>query len=550
MRLYGFILGILTGLYLKISIALFFLIIWIIYIIFIITKKKYKRYLKLVFKKKFIIIFFISMMISNIYIIYLEKRYNDFYKLDGEDIILKAKVISNKKENDYTYEYIIITNTGRKFLLYTRKTNNVVLEYGDIIYIKGVYSKPEGSRNYKGFNYAQYLKTKGICGSINSEINNIKVLDRNTVNKISTFCNKLKQECQNRINNLLPKESAGILMGVLFGEKTGINEETILDFQESSLAHILAVSGAHVSYIVLGVVFILKKFNVRKRCAYFITIFILILFMIITGFTASVTRACIMGIILLFSKILYRKIDLWNSISIAVLITLILNPYAINDVGFILSYGGVIGIIIFGKNVADILTKMNLNSKLINLINITLAVQIFLIPIMMVKFNMLSFNFVLSNLLVMPLLGVIIILGFIFLIISFKSMTLANFLAIFLNVFIKFLILIAEACSDITFLNIKVVTPYTFTIIIYYLFVFSSNYLYSLYISDYLRVYERKILENLKRIKIKKAITIIMCIFLFIICILVILKKIPKNLKVNMIDVGQRRLHIYTNTRE
>jgi len=490
------------------------------------------------------------MMISNIYIIYLEKRYNDFYKLDGEDIILKAKVISNKKENDYTYEYIIITNTGRKFLLYTRKTNNVVLEYGDIIYIKGVYSKPEGSRNYKGFNYAQYLKTKGICGSINSEINNIKVLDRNTVNKISTFCNKLKQECQNRINNLLPKESAGILMGVLFGEKTGINEETILDFQESSLAHILAVSGAHVSYIVLGVVFILKKFNVRKRCAYFITIFILILFMIITGFTASVTRACIMGIILLFSKILYRKIDLWNSISIAVLITLILNPYAINDVGFILSYGGVIGIIIFGKNVADILTKMNLNSKLINLINITLAVQIFLIPIMMVKFNMLSFNFVLSNLLVMPLLGVIIILGFIFLIISFKSMTLANFLAIFLNVFIKFLILIAEACSDITFLNIKVVTPYTFTIIIYYLFVFSSNYLYSLYISDYLRVYERKILENLKRIKIKKAITIIMCIFLFIICILVILKKIPKNLKVNMIDVGQRRLHIYTNTRE
>jgi len=346
----------------------------------------------------------------------------------------------------------------------------------------------------------------------------------------------------------LPKESAGILMGVLFGEKTGINEETILDFQESSLAHILAVSGSNVSYIILGIVFILNKFNMQKRWAYFITVFILLLFMVITGFTASVTRACIMGIILLLSKITYRKLDFWNSIAIAVLINLIFNPYVINDIGFILSYCGVIGIILFGKNVDDILTKMKMNSKIVNLISITLAVQIVLIPIIMLNFNILSFTFILSNLLAIPLIGIITILGFIVLIISFISMTLANFLAMFLNVFIKLLILIAEACSDITFLNITVVTPYTFTIIIYYLFVFSSNYLYSLYISDYLRVYERKILENFK--KIKKTITIIMCIFLFINYILVIFIKTPKKLNVNMIDVGQRGLHIFTNPTE
>ena len=497
-----------------------------------------------------LIIFIITSIISNIYISILEKQYCNFYELDGKGLIIQATVVSTRKENDYTYEYIIKTNTNKKLLLYTMKTNDVLLEYGDLISLEGTFSKPEGSRNYKGFDYSEYLKTKGIYGSLSIDGNKIIILDRNQGNKIVSLCNKLRKECQNKVSSFLPEENTGMLMGILFGDKTGISEEVVLNFQESSLAHILAVSGAHVSYIILGLVFILRKLNVQKRCAYFITVFVLVLFMIITGFTASVTRACIMGIVLLLSKVLYKKLDFWNSISIAVLITLVLNPYSINDVGFILSYGGVIGIIIFGKNVSEFLIKIKLNSKLVNLLNITLAVQLVLIPITMVKFNMLSFSFILSNLLAMPLLGVIIILGFIVLIISFISMTMAKFFAIFLNVFIKLLILIADACANISFLNITVVTPYIFTIFIYYLFIFYSNYLYSLYLSNYLRVYERKILESFKRLKTKKVIIIIIVIIICSNIIFVLYIKYPKDLRINMVDVGQRGLYIYTNSSE
>lgn len=550
MQLYGFILGIIYGLYFNVSIALIFFIIYCFYLILKKKKFRYKRYLKVFLPKRMLIIFIITSIISNIYISILEKEYCSFYELDGKELIIHATVVSTRKENDYTYEYIIKTKANKKLLLYIMKTNDVVLEYGDLIRLEGIFSKPEGSRNYKGFDYSEYLKTKGIYGILSIDEDKIIILEKNKGNKIVNLCNKLRQECYNKVNSFLPEGTAGLLMGILFGDKSGISEKIIISFQESSLAHILAVSGAHVSYIIVGIVFILKKVNFKKRLAYVITIFALLLFMVMTGFTASVIRACIMGIVLLLSKVLYKKLDFWNSISIAVLITLILNPYSINDVGFILSYGGVIGIIIFEKNVSDILIKIKLNSKLINLLNITLAVQLILIPITMIKFNILSFSFILSNLLAMPLLGVIIILGFIVLIISFISMTMAKFLAIFLNFFLRLLIIIAKTCANIYFLNVTVVTPYIFSIIIYYIFIFILNYLYSLHTSNYLRLYERKILESLKRLKIKKIIIMIICIVLISNIIFMLFVNYPKNLKVNMVDVGQRRLRIYTNSTE
>lgn len=64
--------------------------------------------------------------------------------------------------------------------------------------------------------------------------------------------------------------------------------------------------------------------------------------MFITGFTASVVRACIMGIISLFAKIIYRRVDILTSLSFSLIAILINNPYSIYDVGLLLSYSGTI----------------------------------------------------------------------------------------------------------------------------------------------------------------------------------------------------------------
>ena len=96
-----------------------------------------------------------------------------------------------------------------------------------------------------------------------------------------------------------------------------------------------------------GISYILSKSKISKRWIYIITIIGLLSFMFITGFSSSVTRACIMGSIALLANVFYKKQDSINCIAISMLIMLLYNPFIIYDIGFKLSYLATIGIILF-----------------------------------------------------------------------------------------------------------------------------------------------------------------------------------------------------------
>lgn len=98
----------------------------------------------------------------------------------------------------------------------------------------------------------------------------------------------------------------------------------------------------HVNYLVLGILFSLRKVDLGKRTIYIFTSIFLLFFMFLTGFTPSVVRACIMGILSLFAKIFYRKVDILTSISFSLCLILAYNPYSIFDIGLQLSYLGTI----------------------------------------------------------------------------------------------------------------------------------------------------------------------------------------------------------------
>ena len=93
----------------------------------------------------------------------------------------------------------------------------------------------------------------------------------------------------------------------MLGYKNDISEEIQENFRNASMAHILAVSGMHISYIVLGINITFKKIIGKKSIHIFLSILILIFYMFITNFSPSITRAGIMGILYLISKIIYRK---------------------------------------------------------------------------------------------------------------------------------------------------------------------------------------------------------------------------------------------------
>lgn len=532
--------------------------------------QRLKRYLKIIFNKKALITFMISLVIFNTYTIMLNKKYESFYKKVKENIEIEAVIISSCKTSEYYNSYTIKGKTAefknKKFILYVKKGTN--LEYGDRIKITGEFYEPEDSRNYKGFSYKKYLQTEKIYGTIKAE--KIEAKSKNNTFYLFKLSNSARDKIIKQIENILPEETSGLLAGLMLGDKTHISDELRLYFQKSSLAHILAVSGAHVSYIILGLTYFVSISKIPKKSGYIFIICVLIGFIFITNFSVSVIRACVMSIILIISKLLYRKIDIKNTIALSALIILTFNPYSINSVSMQLSYLGTIGVIFIAPVVQEIfsllliqLSKLwadrgvrpynkthkdkleKINNKITAIISVPIAAQIAILPIMIKNFNTISLTFLISNLIAMPLLGICIIGGYLLTIFSFISLNLAQKNGILFNIILKVLILIAKFCGNLKLSNIYVITPNTITITIYYTVMFTAISIASTKMRRsntslwdgkrreclYIRKYFRK--ANYKKIA-----TIILS--------LIIIIEIPYTnyngrLKIHFIDVGQRR---------
>ena len=486
----GYIIGILWGLCLKISIVPFYIFLIAIYIIIqlpyskkkfkILSIKRYFRYVKLIFKINIILIIIISSFISNLIIKIQENKYQNLFK-DGQELGLTAIVVSNKKEKEYYDRYKIKTTTNE--YLYINVDKKQKLEYGDKIFIKGIFQEPQTARNYKGFNYKEYLKTLKIYGTV--KVSTIKLLDKNCANKLMQISNSAFFKIKENIEKTYSSNISPIILGVMLGYTENIDEDIREDFSTSNISHVLAVSGMHISYIIILITKSTQKI-LGKRKSKIIASAVLMTYMFITGFSVSVVRASIMGILTCMSFIVYRKSDTLNNIAIAALITLINNPYSINSVSFLFTYGGTLGIIYFQPIVNKILKSVKIRNrkwkyvflriqrkceKIIDIIAVSLSAQIVIAPIMIINFNTIGIGFLLTNLLLSCVIGIIVMGGFFQILISFVSIKFAMAFAKLVEIPTNVLLLISK--MDLG--NFKAVTPDLYQVILYYLIICLST---------------------------------------------------------------------------
>lgn len=299
----AYILGIIWGLYIKNIVPLFIIIIAII----LIKKSKLNKYIKLLIPNKKLILIIIILILGFTYTLILEKSFKTKYKNIQEQIKVEGVIVSNVKEKEYKDEYIIKVksiNSNKKYnrthLKLSIKNNKNKLEYGDEIIFTGEFEEPDIQRNYRGFNYKQYLKTQKIYGLITT--NKIEKIEKGKYNKLLILINKINQKIVDKSNEILEKEEASLLTGILIGNKESLSKDIQESFRNSNLSHMLAVSGAHVTYVILGITMILKKSKINKKVSKVITIILLIIFIFLTGGTPSVTRACIMAIYIIIRK--------------------------------------------------------------------------------------------------------------------------------------------------------------------------------------------------------------------------------------------------------
>lgn len=534
----GYLIGILWGLYFKFSIVPYCILIIATYYIAkkiprrkkfkLISFHRYGRYLKLLINTKAIYILILCSIISNSIILFQNKAYRKAYQ-DGQIIKQIAIVISQKIEKPYYDLYQVKLIHSKPFNLYIQvEKNSKTLEYGDKIEVQGEYKKPSKKRNYGGYDDEQYLKTLKIVGRM--KVTKVKLLAKRQLNPILQLANKTKLQIEQKIENTFEQDKAAILKGLLIGDTTGIQEEIKQDFQTLNISHILAISGMHISYLIIGIQILFKKVLGKKKTK-IVTIVFLIFYMIITGFSPSVVRAAVMGMIAIGGGILNRKSDLANTIAISLFIILLYNPFLILNVGLQLSYLGTIGIIIFHPTILEILHFIPLK-KIRELMAVTLSAQIILLPIMLYHFNSIGIYFLISNLLVSIVIGPIILLGFLSLFIKMA--------AIPVNFGLSYLLFISK-WSELPFSKIYVPTPNVISIILYLISIVIVNQIYKIYHQNEFTLTKQRVkniialfyyrFQNQKKLYLKY--------FIMIFIIIISLFFLPKQLKIYFVDVGQ-----------
>lgn len=508
----GYIIGILWGLYFKTNIVPFYLFIIAIYIILnfvykkninsknefkLISIKRYFRYVKLIIKPSVLIVIILFSIISNIIIKFEESEYESIYIREGDTGEILCIIESNCEEKEYYNRYkvkVIEANMLKNFkykcfYIQVKKNTFQNLEYGDMIQICGNYRKAEGKRNYGGFDYKDYLKTKKIYGIIN--VSFVKKIGNRKANKIMMMANDITCKIKNNIDKTFKKETGEILKGLLLGDSSNIEENIKENFRNASMAHILAISGMHISYVVIGFTKILNKV-IGRRITKIIVIILLFVYMFLTGFSPSVIRATMMAILMIISNLFYRKNDFWTSISISLFLIIIYNPYLIMNIGLQLSYLGVTGIIIFQKTIFKILDnikirnkkykrkskiKMKTLEKFKEILSVSISAQITILPIILYHYNTFNPYFFISNILVSIIIEPIIILGFIFIFLSFISKFLSNIVAIFLEIGLQFIIFISNI-GKLPFSKIYIPTPSIWKISIFFISVIIIKEIY------------------------------------------------------------------------
>ncbi len=301
-------------------------------------------------------------------------------------------------------------------------------QYGDKLKITGELSAP---KDFEDFNYRDYLAKDGIYSVMYYP--KIQLLEKEKYmgpayaiySKVLKLKNKLRDSIY---QNLSPPQSS-ILGAIILGDKRKISDEWKEKLNISGLRHITAISGMHVVILSSILMSLLIGLGLWRQQAFYFSIVLIASFVIMTGLQPSAVRAGIMAGLFLLAQYLGRQKSVANAIALVAVIMLIQNPLLLkSDVGFQLSFLAMLGIIYLLPVFRDWIYKYS--KKIPNILRfkdilaMTLAAQVFTLPILIYNFGYISLVSPLTNILIVPVLPYIMGSGFIFGILGIISQTL------------------------------------------------------------------------------------------------------------------------------
>ncbi len=310
------------------------------------------------------------------------------------------------------------TKTSGNIQLYFSKSDSFLrVKYGDVYAIPAHKLQAfESPKNPYEFNYKNFMAFKQIHHQVFLRHGDYRLLERNKgisfLNNIYDFRAYLVKVLKKHVSN---QQSFSIASSLLLGARENLDFHLIKAYSSSGAMHVLAVSGLHVAILYIIIEKLLFFLNRTPKLALIKAILIVIIiwsYAMLTGFSPSVQRASIMFTFITIGKQSERGYNIYNVLSASAIFQLLINPFAIMEVGFQLSYLAVTGIVMFQKFFYDILyIKNKILDYFWQITCVSIAAQIITFPVGLLYFYQFPLYFFVSNLFVIPAAFVIMLTG-------------------------------------------------------------------------------------------------------------------------------------------
>lgn len=342
---------------------------------------------------------------------------NHIYDLKENTVIVQGKIykIENTAFGTNIYLKGVEVENGEKsvsvkrIFVNTEKIPNVKI--GNIIKVRGKLRQFEEAANKGNFDSRKYYLSLGFYGKI--EAGTIEIINSD-YSGIRQGLYELRMEIIERLEKLCSDNNGifsiinnknGIIGAIILGDKTDIDSDIKELYSVSGIAHILAISGLHISFIGMAIYRLLRR-RFRFLFSAAVSIPVVLSFGIMSGFGISTIRAIIMFILKIIGEVLGRKYDAITAISLAGLVLLVQNPFVVCNSGFQMSFGAIIAIVLILPIVEEIL---NTDNKIIKVISANFTISLVMNPILAWNYYELpTFSFLL-NIVVVPLMSVVIV---------------------------------------------------------------------------------------------------------------------------------------------
>lgn len=359
-----------------------------------------------------------------------DSNYSDYYqrllKTNSIAVLKVDKVLKSSSFHDkYQVKVIQIDNQKtRGFVLLNieKDSSSTSLKVDEILVVKSNFSEINSPLNPYQFDYKKYLEKQGINHQLSVKKNELLPfgLGKRTLFGLSAEFRDLVKTSLRKYN--FHSNEMAVMSALLLGERKEISKELLTDYSRAGAIHILAVSGLHVGIILILLLKIfspLAYFKHGKILKTLLIIFILWMFAFIAGMTASVVRAVTMFTFLAIGQHFGSKRMILFSLFSSLFLLLIFKPLFLFEVGFQLSYLAVLGIITMQQKIYQLI---KIKPKFIDffwqIMSVSLAAQIGVLPLSLFYFHQFPGLFFLSNLVIIPCLGFILMAGIIVIFLS------------------------------------------------------------------------------------------------------------------------------------